>query len=180
MIHEITINNASPPFVLFRVGFVDRFLAPFTLAQLTGIYYLRNAASLTTVSIKMINPETLGFPRGYSHGVLVDSPGRLLFVSGQVGWDETQQIVSGDFSAQFDRALANVIAVVTEAGGSAEKIVRMTIYVTDAEEYRAATTQVGERYRNRMGKHFSAMVLVEVNALLERDAKVEIEAIAVL
>ena len=128
----------------------------------------------------MINPETLGFPRGYSNGVLVDSSGRLLFVSGQVAWDESQQVVSENLAAQFDRALANVVTVVTEAGGSPERIARMTIYVTDIEEYRAATTEIGKRYRNHMGKHFPAMVLVEVSKLLEPNAKVEIEAMAVL
>jgi enamine deaminase RidA (YjgF/YER057c/UK114 family) len=132
------------------------------------------------MSIKVINPEALGFPRGYSNGVIVDSPGRLLFIAGQVAWDATQQIVSEDLVTQFDRALGNVIAVVTEAGGSPDRIVRMTIYVTNVEEYRAATSEIGERYRNRMGKHFPAMVLVEVSELLEPGAKIEIDATAVL
>ena len=132
------------------------------------------------MSIKVINPEALGFPRGYSNGVIIDSPGRLLFIAGQVAWDATQQIVSDDLVTQFDRALGNVIAVVTEAGGSPDRIVRMTIYVTNVEEYRAATSEIGERYRNRMGKHFPAMVLVEVSELLEPGAKIEIDATAVL
>jgi len=132
------------------------------------------------MSIKVINPEALGFPRGYSNGVIVDSPGRLLFIAGQVAWDATQQIVSEDLVTQFDRALGNVIAVVTEAGGSPDRIVRMTIYVTNVEEYRAATSEIGVRYRNRMGKHFPAMVLVEVSELLEPGAKIEIDATAVL
>ncbi|HLA10901.1 MAG TPA: RidA family protein [Pyrinomonadaceae bacterium] len=132
------------------------------------------------MSIKVINPEVLGFPRGYSNGVIVDSPGRLLFIAGQVAWDATQQIVSKDLVIQFDRALGNVIAVVTEAGGSPDRIVRMTIYVTNVEEYRAATSEIGERYRSRMGKHFPAMVLVEVSKLLEPGAKIEIDATAVL
>jgi enamine deaminase RidA (YjgF/YER057c/UK114 family) len=132
------------------------------------------------MAIRIINPESLGFPRGYSNGVVADTPGRLLFISGQVAWDKSQQIQSEDFAAQFDRALANVITVVREAGGTPERIVQMRIYVTDAEEYRTAASQVGEKYRNRMGKHFPAMVLVEVSALLEPGAKVEIEATAVL
>lgn len=132
------------------------------------------------MSIKVINPEALGFPRGYSNGVIIDSPGRLLFIAGQVAWDATQQIVSDDLVTQFDRALGNVIAVVTEAGGFPNRIVRMTIYVTNVEEYRAASSEIGVRYRNRMGKHFPAMVLVEVSGLLEPGAKIEIDATAVL
>ena len=126
-----------------------------------------------------INPETLGAPRGYSNGVLTDA-GRLLFVSGQVGWDQQQQIVSADVAEQFDLALANVIAVVKEAGGQPHQIARLIIYVTDKNEYREQMKEIGERYRARMGKHFPAMVLVEVKGLLEDGAKVEIEATAVV
>ena len=132
------------------------------------------------MSHKLINPESLGAPRGYSHGVLTEPGGRLLFVSGQVAWDERQQIVSADFVEQFDRALANVVAVVTEAGGKPEQIVRLIIYVTNKNEYRARTNEIGERYRARMGKHFPAMVLVEVKSLLDDDAQVEIEGTALL
>lgn len=132
------------------------------------------------MSFKLINPESLGAPRGYSHGVLTESSGRMLFVSGQIAWDQKQQIVSADFVEQFDRALANVIGVVTEAGGSPEQIARLIIYVTNKNEYRKRAREVGERYRALMGKHFPAMVLVEVKSLLEDDAQVEIEGIAVL
>ena len=128
----------------------------------------------------LVNPESLGAPRGYSNGVLTEAGGRLLFIAGQVGWDQQQKIVSADFVEQFDRALANVINVVSEAGGSPGQIARLTIYVTDKNEYRARSREVGERYRARMGKHFPAMVLVEVTGLLEDCAKVEIEAVAVL
>ena len=132
------------------------------------------------MSFKFINPESLGAPRGYSNGVLVESGGRLLFIAGQIGWDEKQQIVSADLVEQFDRALANVSAVVTEAGGRPEQIARLLIYVADKNEYKRRTREIGERYRARMGKHFPAMVLVEVKSLLEDGAKVEIEGIAVL
>jgi enamine deaminase RidA (YjgF/YER057c/UK114 family) len=128
----------------------------------------------------LINPESLGAPRGYSNGVLVDAGGRLLFVAGQIAWNQQQQIISADFVEQFDRALANVIAVVTEVGGRAEQIARLVIYVTDKSEYCAHTREVGERYRAHMGRHFPAMVLVEVKSLLDDQAKVEIEGIAVL
>jgi len=127
----------------------------------------------------MINPESLGAPRGYSNGVLADG-GRLLFIAGQIGWDQNQKIVSDDLVDQFDLALANVIAVVNEAGGTANQIARLILYVTDKDEYRSKMKEIGERYRARMGKHFPAMVLVEVKSLLEDRAKIEIEGIAVL
>ena len=132
------------------------------------------------MSFEFINPESLGAPRGYSNGVLTESGERLLFIAGQVAWDQQQQIVSADIVEQFDRALANVVAVVTEAGGQPEQIARLVIYVRDKSEYRERMKEIGERYRARMGKHFPAMVLVEVAGLLEDSAKIEIEGIAVL
>lgn len=130
--------------------------------------------------MKFINPESLGAPSGYANGVLTEGGGRLLFIAGQIGWDQNQRIVSGDLVDQFDRALANVIAVVTEAGGKPEQIARLVIYVTDKSEYRARMREIGERYRTLMGRHFPAMILVEVKGLLEDQAKLEIEGIAVL
>jgi len=132
------------------------------------------------MSFTLINPDSLGAPRGYSNGVLTEAGGRLLFIAGQVAWDRQQRIVSEDLVEQFDRALANVIAVVTEAGGKPEQIARLIIYVTDKNEYRFRRKEIGESYRGRMGKHFPAMVLVEVKGLLEDNAKIEIEGIAVL
>src|SRR5687767_1528798 len=109
------------------------------------------------MTFKLINPEALGKPRGYSNGVLTDAGGKLLFVSGQVGWDEDQKIVSENLVEQFDHALANVIAVVSEAGGQPQEIVRLVIYVTDRLEYLEHTRSIGDHYRARMGKHFPAM-----------------------
>ena len=126
-----------------------------------------------------INPESLGAPRGYANGLLVES-GRLLFIAGQIAWDQNQKIGSSDFVEQFDRALENVVTVVKSAGGDASNIARLVIYVTNKSEYRDQTKAVGERYRKHMGKHFPAMVLVEVKGLLDDAAKVEIEGIAVL
>src|SRR6266705_3422201 len=83
-----------------------------------------------SMSFTFINPASLGVPRGYSNGVLSEAGGRLLFIAGQVAWDQEQRIVSTDLVEQFDRALANVITVLTEAGGQPEQIVRLTIYVT--------------------------------------------------
>lgn len=132
------------------------------------------------MSFTFINPESFGVPRGYSNGVLTAAGGRLLFIAGQVGWDETQKVVSADFVEQFQRALTNVIAVVSAAGGRPEQIARLVIYVTDKNAYCNHTRAIGERYRLLMGRHFPAMVLVEVKSLLDDEAKVEIEAIAVL
>ncbi|HEX8459106.1 MAG TPA: RidA family protein [Pyrinomonadaceae bacterium] len=130
--------------------------------------------------IKFINPESLGRPHGYANGVLVPPGGSLLFIAGQIGWDEAQRMVGADFVAQFERALANVLAVVREAGGTPDEIARLVVYVTDREEYRARQSEVGQCWRKLMGRHFPAMALVEVKALLEDDAKVEIEGIAVI
>jgi enamine deaminase RidA (YjgF/YER057c/UK114 family) len=132
------------------------------------------------MNFELINPEALGTPRGYSNGVLTGTGGRLLFVAGQIGWDDKQVIVSEDFVAQFDRALANVITVVTEAGGSPDQIARLVLYVTNKQEYSDNLHEVGKVYRAHMSKHFPAMVLVEVKGLLADKAKVEIEAVAVL
>lgn len=132
------------------------------------------------MTFKLINPVSLGSPRGFSNGVLTDAGGRLLFVAGQIGWDETHRIVSENFVEQFNRALANVIEVVTGAGGRPDQIARMVIYVTNKSEYLEQQTSIGARYQAQMGKHFPAMALVEVKGLLNDEAKVEIEAIAVL
>jgi len=132
------------------------------------------------MSFKIINPESLGRPRGYANGVLAEGGGRLLFVAGQIAWDERQQIISNDFAEQFGRALSNVLAVVAEAGGGPENVARLTVYVTDKREYLARTREIGERWRALMGNHYPAMSLVEVKSLLEDDAQVEIEATAVL
>lgn len=132
------------------------------------------------MTLKSINPKLLGAPRGYSNGVLTPAGGRLLFVAGQVGWNRNQEIISDDFAAQFDRALANVLTVVSAAGGEPDQIARLVIYVTNKQEYNDSLKDVGEAYRSLMGKHFPAMVLVEVKSLLDDRAKVEIEAVAVL
>lgn len=132
------------------------------------------------MSLTFINPASLGAPRGYSNGTLTEPGARLLFIAGQLGWNEQQKIVSADFVEQFDLALANVVSVVNQAGGKPEQIARLVIYVTDKKEYRMRTREIGERYRARLGKHFPAMVLVEVIGLLDDEAKVEIEGFAAL
>ncbi len=132
------------------------------------------------MDFKLINPESLGPARGYSNGVLAPSGGQILFIAGQIAWDEQQRVVSADFVEQFDRALANVISVVKEAGGEPAHITRLVIYVTDKTEYRSNTEEIGKRWRALLGHHFPAMALVEVKGLLEDGAKVEIEGIAVI
>jgi enamine deaminase RidA (YjgF/YER057c/UK114 family) len=132
------------------------------------------------MSFTVINPESLGRPKGYANGLLTTPDTRLLFIAGQIGWDERQRLVGDDFVEQFDRALRNVLAVVSAAGGAPGGVARLTVYVTDKEEYRARTAEIGERWRALMGRHYPTMALVEVKGLLEDGAKVEIEGIAVL
>jgi enamine deaminase RidA (YjgF/YER057c/UK114 family) len=131
------------------------------------------------MKLEIINPEALAEPSGYNNGVLCEG-GRLLFIAGQIGWDRERRIISDDFADQFAQALANVVAVVRKAGGGPENIARLRIYVCDKKEYLAQVKAVGATYRQIMGKHFPAMTLVEVSALLEDLAKVEIEATAVI
>jgi enamine deaminase RidA (YjgF/YER057c/UK114 family) len=131
--------------------------------------------------MRYVNPEALAMASGYNNGVLMAPGDRgILFIAGQIGWNGDGHLVSDRFVDQFDRALANVIAVVGAAGGSPESIGKLTIFVTSLDEYRSARKQIGERYRERMGKHFPAMSLVQVTALLEPGAKVEIEGLACL
>ena len=132
------------------------------------------------MSFTFVNPESLGAPRGYSNGVITEAGGRLLFIAGQIAWNRDQQIISDDLVDQFDCALGNVITIVTEAGGQPEQIARLILFVTDKNEYKQRMKEIGDRYRARMGKHFPAMVLVEVKSLLDDCAKVEIEGVAVL
>ncbi len=127
----------------------------------------------------VIAPSSLAPARGYSNGIVLSGT-RTLFVAGQVGWDREAKIVSSDLTAQFAQALDNVLAVVRESGGTPEHIGRFTIYVTDKQRYLAATKAIGAAYRERMGRHYPAMALVEVKDLLEEGALVEIEATAVL
>jgi len=131
------------------------------------------------MKMAIVNPAALAEPRGYSNGILVQG-GSLLFVAGQIGWDRERRIVSDDFAEQFAQALENVIAVVRHAGGDAVSITALRIYVVDKKEYFDRLKNVGAAYRQLMGKHYPAMTLVEVSALAEDMAKVEIEAMAVV
>lgn len=117
-------------------------------------------------------------PKGYANGV--SARGRLVFVAGMIGWDAHGVFHSDDFAAQARQALHNVVAVLREAGAKPEHVVRMTWYVTDKREYLAAARDVGRAYRELIGSYNAAMTAVEVKALLEDRAKVEIEATAVV
>jgi len=128
-----------------------------------------------------VRPDGWKPPLGYENGVLVEPGGRLLFVAGQIAWDAEHRIVGeGDMAKQFVQALDNVIAVVREAGGLPEEVVRMTVFVTDKKAYLAATKAIGGAWKERFGRHYPAMSLVQVADLLEEGAMVEVEATAVI
>lgn len=132
------------------------------------------------MSFRIVNPEALGRPRGWNNGMVAPSGGRVLFVAGQTARDASGRVTPGTLVEQFDGALRNVLTVVEEAGGGAPQIGRLTIYVTDMGAYRSSLKPLGEAYRRHMGSHYPAMALVEVTALVDPDAVVEIEATAVL
>jgi enamine deaminase RidA (YjgF/YER057c/UK114 family) len=127
---------------------------------------------------EVLQPDGWPAPLGYSNGMR--ARGELVFVAGQVGWDERGEIVSDDFVAQCAQALRNIAAVLGSAGARPGHLVRMTWYVTDLDEYRAAQKALGAAYREVMGAHYPAMTLVCVAGLVEEGAKVEIEATAVI
>jgi enamine deaminase RidA (YjgF/YER057c/UK114 family) len=126
----------------------------------------------------VLQPEGWVRPRGYSNGI--EAKGRLVFVAGQIGWDKDQRLTARDFAGQFEQALLNVIAVLGVAGAGPEHVVRLTWFVTDKKAYLADGKRVGEIYRRIMGRNFPAMSVVEVAALIEDQALVEIEATAVV
>ena len=132
------------------------------------------------MSFRIVNPEALGEPRGWNHGLLAPAGGRLLLVAGQTDRDAAGQVRGSTFVEQFRGALANVLAVVREAGGGAEDIGRLTVYVTDLAAYRASRKTLGQAYRELMGRHYPAMAVLQVTGLVDEGAVVEIEATAVL
>ncbi|MBV8531545.1 MAG: RidA family protein [Candidatus Eremiobacteraeota bacterium] len=125
-----------------------------------------------------INPPGWPRPSGYSNGIVAE--GRYLAISGQIGWNERNELAGESFLEQARQALHNVVAVVHAAGGDAGHLVRLTWYITDKNEYRENLQALGAAYREIVGTHFPAMALVQVAGLLEEGAKVEIEATAVL
>ena len=132
------------------------------------------------MSFEIVNPKSLGEPKGWNNGLIAPAGGRLLFVAGQAGWEAEAAGDPPGFAEQFARALDKVLAVVREAGGTPEDVGRVTIYVTDLAAYQATRRALGEAWRARLGKHYPAVALLEVKGLVDRGALVEIEATAVL
>ncbi|WP_019938078.1 RidA family protein [Bordetella sp. FB-8] len=121
-------------------------------------------------------------PKGYSNGIMVEMTvgSRLVLVGGQIGWNGQQQFETDDFAGQVRQTLENIAAVLREAGGGPQHMVRMTWYVKDKQEYVASYPAVGKHYREVMGRNFPAMTAIEVADLVEDRAKVEIEVTAVI
>ena len=132
------------------------------------------------MTVQIINPESLGAPKGWNNGVLAPAGGRLLFIAGQAGWENDNPGTPPPFVEQFGRALDKIVTVVKAAGGQPGDVVRMTAFVTDLAAWRAGVKALGEAWRARFGKHYPAMALIEVKGLVDRGALVEIEATAVL
>lgn len=125
-----------------------------------------------------LQPAGWARPRGYSNGLVAS--GRQVFLAGQVGWDGECHFVGDGFAMQVRQALTNIVELLAEAGATPEHLVRLTWFITSREEYHAEIKEIGQAYREVIGRHFPAMSVVEVTALMERQAKVEIEATAVI
>ena len=128
--------------------------------------------------MRRLQPPGWPEPRGYANGIA--AAGELVFVAGMIGWDETGAFPHADLAGQVAQALRNTVAVLVEAGAGPEHVARMTWYVTSRTEYLANVKEIGAAYRSVMGRHFPAMAVVEVSALMEESAKVEIETTAVV
>ena len=128
--------------------------------------------------MQILQPPGWARPRGYANGIA--AKGRIVFIAGQIGWDERSEFQTDELAGQVRQALANVLSVLAQAGGRAEHIARMTWYVTDKRAYLDASRAIGQVYRELMGQHYPTMTAVQVTALIEDRAQVEIEATAVV
>ena len=128
--------------------------------------------------MRVLHPKGWKPPVGYANGV--EASGKVVFVAGQVGWNENQQFESEELGAQFAQALKNVLAVLAEAGGRPEHVCRMTAYCCDKPAYLAARPKLGKTWRNLMGRHYPAMSMIFVSDLLDSPGKIELEATAVI
>jgi enamine deaminase RidA (YjgF/YER057c/UK114 family) len=128
--------------------------------------------------VRRLQPPGWPEPRGYANGI--EASGTLVFVGGQIGWNERGEFVAADLAGQVGQALRNIVTVLAEAGAGPENIARLTWYVTSRDEYLGSQKEIGAAYREVMGRHFPAMAVVEVTALVEAEARVEIEATAVI
>jgi enamine deaminase RidA (YjgF/YER057c/UK114 family) len=129
--------------------------------------------------MKILQPPGWARPRGFSNGIAVRG-GTTVYIAGQIGWLGDGRWEATGFAGQFRQALMNIVAVLAEAGGRPEHLVRMTWYVIDKREYLAALKDIGAAYREVIGKHFPTMAVVQVGALVEDAARLEIEAVAVV
>jgi enamine deaminase RidA (YjgF/YER057c/UK114 family) len=128
--------------------------------------------------MKILQPPGWARAKGFSNGIAAS--GTLVFIAGQIGWTGEGKWEARDFAGQFRQALANILEVLAQAKGKPEHIVRLTWYVLDRQEYLGALKAVGEAYRELMGRHYPTMAVVQVSALVENEARLEIEATAVL
>jgi enamine deaminase RidA (YjgF/YER057c/UK114 family) len=128
--------------------------------------------------MRTLQPADWPRPRGYANGI--EARGRMIFVAGQIGWDKDQRFQAKTFAGQFEQTLMNILAVLREAGAGPEHMTRMTWFITDKQTYLAEIRQIGEIYRRLMGKTFPTMSVVQVAALIEDEALLEIEATAVV
>jgi enamine deaminase RidA (YjgF/YER057c/UK114 family) len=133
---------------------------------------------MSEIASKRLHPKHWARAKGFSNGIAAE--GRHVFIAGQIGWNARQQFESDDFVVQVEQALRNIVEVLSETEGRPEHLVRLNWYVLDKNEYLARLAEVGQAYRRVLGRHFPAMTLVQVVALVEERAKVEIEATAVL
>jgi enamine deaminase RidA (YjgF/YER057c/UK114 family) len=130
------------------------------------------------MTMQFLQPPGWAKAKGFSNGIA--AKGKLVFIAGQIGWTGEGKWEARDFAGQFRQALRNIVAVLNEAGGKPEHIVRLTWYVLDKNEYLGALRQVGLAYREVMGRHFPTMAVVQVGGLVENEARLEIEATAVV
>jgi enamine deaminase RidA (YjgF/YER057c/UK114 family) len=127
---------------------------------------------------QILQPPGWAKPRGFSNGIA--AVGKMVFIAGQIGWTGQGQWEARDFASQFKQTIKNTLAVLAEAGGKPEHIVRMTWYILDKKEYLGAIKEVGAAYRELIGRHYPAMAVVQVGALVEDQARLEIETTAVI
>jgi enamine deaminase RidA (YjgF/YER057c/UK114 family) len=129
--------------------------------------------------MQVLQPPGWARPKGFSNGIAVRG-GTTVYIAGQIGWTAEERFEQKSFAGQFRQALANIVAVLAQAGGRPEHLVRLTWYVIDKQEYLAALREVGAAYREIIGRHYPTMAVVQVTGLIEGEARLEIEATAVI
>ena len=129
--------------------------------------------------IQILQPPGWARPKGFSNGIAVRG-GTTVYIAGQVGWTAEERFEEKTFAGQFRQALQNIVAVLAQAGGKPEHLVRLTWYVIDRQEYLASLREVGAAYREVIGRHYPTMAVVQVTGLVESEARLEIEATAVI